>query len=74
MGALVAGDNIQLHRIDSAIARIEERPPAEQRKIACLLAGLRSEKAEILRYSPRARQIGRADCRGSSSQPVSAGS
>ncbi len=65
MGVLVARDNVQLRRIDSAIACIEDRSPAEQRKIACLLVALQSEKTEILRYIPRARQISRADCRGS---------
>jgi hypothetical protein len=56
MRVLIARDDVQLHRIDRAIARIDERSPAEQRKMACLLAALPSEKAEIFRYSSRAPQ------------------
>lgn len=56
MRALVALDDVQLRRIDSAIARIESRPPAEQRKLSCLLTALQSEKAELLRCSSRGRR------------------
>lgn len=59
MRALMALDGVQLHRIDSAIARIQSRPAAEQAKMANLLAALQSEKAEILRYSARARRTAR---------------
>jgi hypothetical protein len=50
MRALIARDDSQLRRIESAIALIEDWPPSEQRKKACLLAALQSERAEILRY------------------------
>jgi hypothetical protein len=56
MRGLIARDDAQLHRIERAIARFKERPPAEQRKQACLLAALQSEKAEILRYRSGTRQ------------------
>jgi hypothetical protein len=69
MGVLVARDNVQLRRIDSAIARIESRSLAEQHKIACLLEALRSEQAEILGYNLRARKMSSADRRGSAIQP-----
>jgi hypothetical protein len=58
MPPLIARDDIQLRRLESAITRMEDRPAAEQRKMSCLLAALRRERAEILRYAarpPRAR-------------------
>ena len=68
MSVLVARDNVQLDRIDSAIARIENCSPAEQCRMACLLAALQSEKAEILRYSLRARHMSGTSCPRSSIQ------
>ncbi len=46
--ALVVHDDSQLHRIDSALAEILRSSPAAQRRAACLLAALESEKVEIL--------------------------
>jgi hypothetical protein len=57
MRTLIARDDIQLRRLESAIARMEGRPAAEQRKMSCLLAALRSERAEILHYSVRPPRI-----------------
>lgn len=51
--ALAAPDDDQLHRVESAIARIEGRPPSEQLKIASLLTALLNERAVLRRYSAR---------------------
>lgn len=59
MNVLIARDDEQLLRIESAIARIEGGPPAEQRRLACLLEALKSERTELLRYCSRARQVRR---------------
>lgn len=53
MRALVSLDDVQLRRIDTAIAHFESRPPAEQRKLICLLTALQSEKAELLACTSR---------------------
>ena len=56
MGALIARDDVQLRRVESAIARFESRPPMEQVKMSCLLAALQSERATLLRYNSRMRR------------------
>jgi len=53
MAALIVRDDVQLRRIESAIARIEGGSVSDQRRQAFLLDALRSEKAELLRCSSR---------------------
>jgi hypothetical protein len=48
MQGVLAGDQAQLDRIDRTIAAIEARPPAEQARMARLLAALQTERAHIL--------------------------
>jgi len=56
MRGLMALDTVQLRRVESAIARIEGRSSVERAKMACLLAALQAERAELLRYGPRSRR------------------
>lgn len=55
MPALIALDDLQLRRLETAIMRIESGPLAKRRKLSCLLSALESERAELLRFNPRAR-------------------
>ena len=55
MPALIALDDLQLRRLETAITRIESGPPAKRRKLSCLLSALESERAELLRFNRRAR-------------------
>ncbi len=52
MRTLIARDDGQLRRLESAIAALEARPPAERRRTHLLLQALENERAELLRYSP----------------------
>lgn len=54
MASLMALDDIQLRRIESAIAEIESGSFAEQARKCLLLAALRKEKEEILQCRRRA--------------------
>jgi hypothetical protein len=56
MGELIARDDVQLRRIESAILRFEKIPPAEQLKKTYLLAALLAERAELVRHSSRQRR------------------
>ncbi len=53
MRTLIARDDQQLRRLESAIAALEARPPAERNRAYLLLQALESERAELLRYSPQ---------------------
>ncbi len=61
MSALIARDDGQLRRVERGIAQFKGRPAAEQRKMACLLAALHSERAALLRYDARARRTARSN-------------
>ena len=52
--SLTALDDMQLRRIESAIAEIESRSFAEQARKCLLLAALRKEQEEILQCGRRA--------------------
>ncbi len=54
MRTLIAHDDGQLRRLDSAIAALQARPPAERSRASHLLRALESERAELLRYMPQA--------------------
>lgn len=53
MRALIAHDDGQLRRLESAIAAIEARSPADRGRMHLLLAALESEKLELLRSGIR---------------------
>jgi hypothetical protein len=59
MGIRVFRDDAQLRRLDLTIARLEERPPSEQRKLASLIAALRRERASLLHQNARVRRMAR---------------
>jgi hypothetical protein len=51
MGAVLAGDQIQLDRIEQTIASIKARPALEQARMRGLLKALEAERTHILRCS-----------------------
>lgn len=53
MRTLIARDDGQLRRLESAIAALAARPPAERNRMSMLLSALESERAELLRQSPQ---------------------
>jgi hypothetical protein len=57
MGGLIVRDDLQLRRIETAIARIEGSSAPERRRQDCLLEALRTEKAELLRCSSRGKRL-----------------
>lgn len=51
MQGVLAGDRIQLDRIERTIASIKARPAVEQARMRVLLKALEAEKAHILHCS-----------------------
>jgi hypothetical protein len=52
MRVLICHDDSQLRRVEKAIATIEANVPPQQRDRLSLLAALKAERTELLRYAP----------------------
>lgn len=59
MKSLLNLDQVQLHRIDAAIAALACQPEAERQRKASLLHALESEKQELMRCNPAIRVAAR---------------
>lgn len=55
MKALICHDDVQLRRIESAIAAIESAFPCDRQNKLALLRALEVERASLLQYTQRAR-------------------
>lgn len=59
MRSLLDLDDVQLRRLDQALAAMKQLPPAERVKKIHLLQALESEKQELIRCNPAIRLAAR---------------